>query len=140
MNTRHPTTRDGERRFTRRELEAVIRRAAELSAADAEAEEHLSEDELLALAGDGVFVDSLGGLHAGANRVSGDFSLQSQGFMIENGKKTRAVRSFTVAGNFYDLLKRIRAVASNIEIELGGGSSSFASPAVLVDGLSVAGK
>lgn len=50
MNTRHPTTRDGERRFTRRELEAVIRRAAELSAADAEAEEHLSEDELLRIA------------------------------------------------------------------------------------------
>lgn len=50
MNTKHPATRGGERRFTRRELEAVIRRAAELSAADAEAEEHLSEDELLRIA------------------------------------------------------------------------------------------
>ena len=100
----------------------------------------LSEDELLARAGNGVYIDSLGGLHAGANPVSGDFSLQSAGFMIENGKKTTAVKSFTVAGNFYDLLKNVVEAANNIEIFSMGGTTSFASPSVLVDGLTVAGK
>ena len=97
----------------------------------------ITEEELLKKAGNGVHINSLGGLHAGANPVSGDFSLQSAGFMIENGKKTTAVKSFTVAGNFYDLLKNVTAVASNLELP---GMGSFGSPSVLVEGLSIAGK
>ena len=97
----------------------------------------MSEEELLKTAGNGVYINSLGGLHAGANPISGDFSLQSAGFMIENGVKTTAVKSFTVAGNFYDLLKNIRCVASNLELP---GMGTFGSPSVLVDGLSIAGK
>lgn len=45
-----PSTRAPERGITRRELEAVIRRAAELYAADAEADERISEEELLRIA------------------------------------------------------------------------------------------
>ena len=97
----------------------------------------ITEDELLAKAGNGVYINSLGGLHAGANPITGDFSLQSAGFMIENGKKTTAVKSFTVAGNFYELLKNITAVASNLELP---GMAHFGSPSVLVEGLSIAGK
>ena len=97
----------------------------------------LSEEELLAQVGTGVYITSLGGLHAGANPVSGDFSLQSAGFMIEGGQKTTAVKSFTVAGNFYDLLKNITALASNLELP---GMGAFGSPSVRVDGLSIAGK
>ena len=97
----------------------------------------ISEEALLQKAGNGVYITSLGGLHAGANPVSGDFSLQSAGFMIENGKKTTAVKSFTVAGNFYDLLKNIVCVASNLELP---GMGAFGSPSVLVEGLSIAGK
>lgn len=100
----------------------------------------MSEEELLKKAGNGVYINSLGGLHAGANVISGDFSLQSSGFMIENGQKTTAVKSFTVAGNFYDLLKQITAVASNLELPDAMGITNFASPSVLVEGLSIAGK
>jgi len=100
----------------------------------------LSEEELLKEAGNGVYITSLGGLHAGANPISGDFSLQSAGFMIENGQKTKYVKSFTVAGNFYDLLKNIRAVASNVELPMAMGQTAFGAPSTLVDGLSVAGK
>lgn len=60
----------------------------------------MTREQLLEKAQNGVLINSLGGLHAGANVVSGDFSLQSAGFLIENGKKTAPVRSFTVAGNF----------------------------------------
>lgn len=97
----------------------------------------ISEDELLEQVGEGVYITSLGGLHAGANPVSGDFSLQSKGFLIAGGKKTTAVKSFTVAGNFYDLLKNITALASNLELP---GMGSFGSPSVRVDGLTIAGK
>lgn len=99
----------------------------------------LTEEELLKKAGKGVYINSLGGLHAGANAVSGDFSLQSAGFLIEDGKKTTPVKSFTVAGNFYDLLKKITDVACSLEVK-ATGMTAFASPAVLVSELSIAGK
>ncbi len=97
----------------------------------------ISEEALLEKAGNGVYINALAGLHAGADPISGDFSLQSSGFMIRDGKKCEYVKSFTVAGNFYELLKNIQAVASNLEMP---GMSSFGSPSVLVQGLSIAGK
>lgn len=97
----------------------------------------ISEEDLLAKAGEGVYINSLAGLHAGADPISGDFSLQSSGFMIRDGKKAEYVKSFTVAGNFYELLKNITAIASNLELP---GMGRFGSPSVLVEGLSVAGK
>lgn len=100
----------------------------------------MTEEELLQKAGNGVYINFLGGLHAGANPITGDFSLQSAGFLIENGKKTTPVKSFTVAGNFYDLLKQITDVASNVEIPMPTGMTAFGAPSVLAANLSVAGK
>ena len=99
-----------------------------------------SEEELLLKAGEGVYIDFLGGLHAGANPISGDFSLQSAGFMIRDGKKAEAVKSFTVAGNFFDLLRGITAVSDKVEYRGMGSVTTFASHSVLVEGLTVAGK
>lgn len=99
-----------------------------------------TEEQLLEKAGDGVYISSLNGLHAGANAITGDFSLQSAGFMIEGGKKTRPVKSFTVAGNFYDLLNKITAVGNTVELPSAMGMTAFGSPCVLVDNLSIAGK
>ena len=100
----------------------------------------LTEEELLAKAGNGVYINSLEGLHAGANPISGDFSLQSAGYMIEDGRKTAHVKSFTVAGNFYDLLKNITALANNCHLPMAMGMTAFGAPSTLVEGLSVAGK
>ncbi|MCH5191875.1 MAG: TldD/PmbA family protein [Oscillospiraceae bacterium] len=100
----------------------------------------LTEEELLQKAENGVYINSLGGLHAGANPITGDFSLQSGGYMIENGKKTRAVKSFTVAGNFYELLNQITALSNKVELPGFGGMTAYGSPAVLVEGLTIAGK
>lgn len=100
----------------------------------------ISEEELLQKAGNGVYITDLSGLHAGADAISGDFSLQSAGFMIRDGKKCEYVKSFTVAGNFYDLLKNITALANNCHLPMAMGMTAFGAPSVLVDGLSVAGK
>jgi len=100
----------------------------------------LSEDELLAKAGNGIMITSLGGLHAGANPISGDFSLQSSGYTIVDGKKGDYIKSFTVAGNFYDLLKNITALSDKMVIPTPLGFTVFGSPYVLVENLSIAGK
>ena len=100
----------------------------------------LSREELFAKAGDGsIFVTEMKGFHAGANAVTGDFSIESGGFLIENGKQGRALKSFTVAGNFFDLLKKITAVGNEIE-EHGPGYTRYLSPDVLAQGMKVAGK
>ena len=100
----------------------------------------MTEKALLQQAGNGIYIDSLAGLHAGANAVSGDFSLQSAGYLIENGEKTDYIKGFTVAGNFYELLKKIIAVADNVQLPMALGMTTFGSPSVLVDGLSIAGE
>jgi len=100
----------------------------------------VTEAQLLEQAGSGVYINSLGGLHAGANPISGDFSLQSAGFMIENGKKTVSVKSFTVAGNFYELLQNVVCVADDCQLPSAMGMTAFGAPTVLVKGLSIAGK
>lgn len=99
-----------------------------------------TEEELLAKAEGGVFITDLGGLHAGANPISGDFSLQSSGFLIRDGKKADFVKSFTVAGNFYELLQKITALSDKVTLPSPFGMTTFGSPCVLVENLSIAGK
>ena len=99
-----------------------------------------SEDELLAMAEGGLYITELKGLHAGANAVTGDFSIESAGFRIVDGKKAEAVRSFTIAGNFFQLMKSIAALSDKVEMSVTGGFTSFGAPAALVHDLSVAGK
>ena len=97
-------------------------------------------DELFAAVGNGIYITELKGLHAGADPVTGDFSIESAGFKIEDGKKAGAVKTFTIAGNFFTLLKSITMVADKVEWGIPGGFTVFGSPAVLVEGISVAGK
>ena len=98
-----------------------------------------TREEMIARMGNGLYVTEMKGLHAGANAVTGDFSIESAGFLVENGKLTRPVHSFTVAGNFFELLKAIDGVACNVEMG-APARSAIAAPDVLVRGLSVAGE
>lgn len=98
-----------------------------------------SPEELAARMGDGLILTSVAGLHAGANDISGDFSLSAKGFKVEGGKKTSAVKQITVAGNFFQLLKDIQAVGSDLRFGMPG-LSRFGSPSLLVSELSIAGE
>lgn len=98
------------------------------------------QEALMAQMGEGLLISSMTGMHAGASAVSGDFSLQSNGFRVENGKKGKAIRNFTVAGNFFELLKHVEAVGSDLKLDTPSGSTCFGSPSLLVSGLSMAGK
>jgi len=97
-------------------------------------------DELFAKAGNGIYITAVKGLHAGTNAVTGDFSIESAGFLIKDGKKAEAIKSFTIAGNFFDLLKSISALSDKVEMGLPSGFTGFGSPAVLIKDMSVAGK
>ena len=100
----------------------------------------LSEDELLAKMGDGLYVTELKGMHAGASAVTGDFSLESAGYIVKDGKKQAYAKGFTVAGNFFEMLKSIEDMASEVHFGIPGGFTVFGSPDVLISEMSVAGK
>ena len=90
--------------------------------------------------GNGLYITEVKGLHAGANETTGDFSVESAGFEIKDGRKGRSVKSFTIAGNFYTLLKSITHVGNKTEYGISGGYTVYASPAVLIRNISAAGK
>ncbi len=93
-------------------------------------------EELFASAGEGLYVTEISGLHAGANPVTGDFSLSSRGFLIQEGKKGAPVKNFTVSGNFFTLLKEMEQLGADLDFVNG----MYGSPSVLVREISVAGK
>ena len=97
-------------------------------------------EALMAAISNGIYITECKGFHAGANAVTGDFSIESAGFMIRDGKRAEPVKSFTVAGNFFDLLKQIDRLGNEIHWGIPGGFTVFGSPNVLVRGVSVAGK
>ncbi len=101
---------------------------------------NVSFDALIDGVETGVYITALKGLHAGANAITGDFSIDSEGFTIENGKLGGAVRSFTVAGNFFDLLKNIRGFDNAFYLDYPSGVTVLGSADALVDGLTIAGK
>lgn len=95
-----------------------------------------SFDEVVSSIDKGLIITDFAGLHSGANSITGEFSLATKGFYIENGAKKFAVEQVTVAGNFFTLLKDIQEVASDLNFPM----SSVGSPSVKIKSLAVAGK
>ena len=78
----------------------------------------LTLEEMASSIDDGVYVVSLQGLHAGIDTISGDFSLQCHGYMIESGKIGRPVSQITVAGNYFEMLKDIEMFANDFRFSI----------------------
>ena len=94
-----------------------------------------SFDELVSLVGNGVYIDSLEGIGTGYNTQSGDYSLQANGYLIENGKITKPVTLITVAGNVLKDFGKIIAVGSDVKLLTG----AIQTPSIAIKKLSVSG-
>ena len=98
-----------------------------------------SFDQLVETLGNGLIITEMSGTHAGVNTVSGDFSLLSGGFLVENGKIVRAVDQITVAGTFFSLMAGISEIGSDLRFGFPG-NVRIGAPSLLVDSLTVAGQ
>ncbi len=94
---------------------------------------NLSFQELLDKLQNGVLITGFSGLHSGLNSISGDFSLATEGFLIENGAITKPLNQVTSAGNFFDLLKNIEYIGRDLKFNLSG----VGSPSVLINNISI---
>ena len=60
--------------------------------------------------------------------------------LIEEGKAGRPVCSFTIAGNFFELLKKIEAVGDEVKFGPSRGGMRFGAPCVYVSEMAAAGE
>ncbi len=93
----------------------------------------LSFDELTAKAGQGIYITQVMGLHT-ANPITGEFSFGASGILIENGKLTRPVKGFAIAGNLIELLNNVAQVGADFRFYGSTGVSSL-----LISELSIGG-
>ncbi|MGM9873583.1 MAG: TldD/PmbA family protein [Bacilli bacterium] len=93
-------------------------------------------EQLLEKMGDGVYITDVSGLHAGLNQQSGNFSLQSTGFLVENGKLSHGLDVITVSGNLLDIFKDVVDVGSDIKLTLRSNET----PSLLIKKLIVSGE
>jgi PmbA protein len=94
--------------------------------------------EELRAGADVEIVSVIGG--AGANQVSGEFSLPMLGFLLKDGRRSTPIHNFTVAGSFEGVLAGVEGIGSDFEFGSPGMSAAFGCGSVLVAGLSVAGR
>ena len=94
-----------------------------------------SFEELLADIDDGVYVQSMTGLHSGVNVVSGDISVGIEGLIIRDGVLAEPVREVTIASSLQRMLLDTRMVGADVEWLPGG----TACPSLVVDEVALSG-
>jgi PmbA protein len=92
-----------------------------------------SPEEILRSTKKGLLVTNMMGF--GFNAVTGDFSRGASGFWIEDGQVAFPVSEVTISLNLDQLLKRIDAVGSDLDLK-----TSVASPTLRVSSMTLAGK
>lgn len=95
-------------------------------------------EELVARVGQGLYVESLAGLHSGVNPITGEISVGVTGRLIEGGTVGRPVREVTIATDFTSLLGSVSDLAGDARwIPVYG---SVFTPSFAVEGIAVSGR
>ena len=94
------------------------------------------QDEILRRVGNGVFVESLTGVHSGVNPISGDFSVGITGLMIRDGALAEPVREVTIASTLQRMLLDVMMVGSDVQWLPG----TAAAQTLAIDGVALSGR
>ena len=81
-----------------------------------------TQEQLMADVGDGLLVQSVTGLHSGANPISGDFSVGVEGLLFRDGAPAEPVREATIASTLQRMLLDLVAVGGDREWLPGGAA------------------
>jgi PmbA protein len=81
----------------------------------------------------GVVVEEVMGLHT-VDPISGDFSLGCSGDWVERGEKVHPVKSIAIAGNLFQLLRKVTGVGADLRFFGGVGSPSLLVKELLISG------
>jgi PmbA protein len=95
----------------------------------------LDQPEILRSVGEGLFVQSVTGVHSGVSSVSGDFSVGVEGLMIRGGELAEPVHEVTVASTLQRMLLSIVAIGNDVEWLPGVAAAQT----LAIDGMSLSG-
>jgi PmbA protein len=95
----------------------------------------VDQAEIFRRVGEGIFVESLTGVHSGVNPISGDFSVGVTGLMIRAGQLAEPVREITVASTLQRMLLDIVLVGNDVEWL----PASAAGQSLAIEGIAVSG-
>jgi PmbA protein len=65
--------------------------------------------------GEGLYVQSVSGIHSGVNPVSGDFSVGAEGLMVRGGELAEPVREVTIASTLQRMLQSVLHIGRDVE-------------------------
>lgn len=88
---------------------------------------------------EGVIITDLMGVHAGANPISGDVSVQAMGLELFAGEQ-RPVDDFAISFNLFELLERVEEVGDDPTWKPGYSDNAFLVPSLAIGDVSFAGK
>lgn len=97
-----------------------------------------SGEELVRELEQGLYVLELQGVHAGANPISGEFSVGAVGLWMEKGEIVHAVRGITIAGRMLEMLEAIEEIADDIRFVPMG--AYFGAPTIRIGSMTISGK
>ena len=75
----------------------------------------LDAEHLMAKVDEGLYVQSISGVHSGVNPISGDFSVGAEGLMIRDGVFAEPVREVTIASTLQKMLQSVLYVGGDVE-------------------------
>ncbi len=81
----------------------------------------------------GMVVEEVMGLHT-VDPISGDFSLGCSGDWIDGGEKVHPVKSIAIAGNLFELFRKVIGIGPNLRFFGGVGSPSLLIKDLLISG------
>jgi PmbA protein len=64
---------------------------------------------------EGLYVQSVTGIHSGVNPVSGDFSVGAEGLMVRGGELAEPVREVTIASTLQRMLRSVLHIGCDVE-------------------------
>ena len=95
-----------------------------------------SYEDLIKKMNNGIIIDSLEGLHAGANIITGELSLQGTGYEVKDGKINKALKLIIMQTTLKELFNNVISVGNDIEMfSVTGGS-----PSILFYDITIVGK
>lgn len=91
-----------------------------------------SLDDIIKENNDIIMISSVSGLHAGVNITNGNISVQSEGYILKDGKKS-PIKLFVLATDIFELLNNIKEIANDLD----NTSKTVSSPSVLVENIKI---
>ena len=95
-----------------------------------------SYEKLIKKMSNGIIIDSLEGLHAGANTITGELSLQATGYEVKEGKIYKPLKLIIMQTTLKELFNNVICIGNDLEMfSVTGGS-----PSILFSNITIVGK